>query len=158
MPNRSLAIGTSRRPRASVTSRRASGMDRGEVYQNNHGVYRPGGDVQPDQVVVSRREQPHGNRGEDREHYQQQHQGGPAPPDLDRPAHRVGGGGTAAVADDSLVGDFGSAVSTGHPLRMIWQMVPLSRGALAPGRGSPYNSYQGDRARQFHAASEGAGR
>src|SRR5262245_39351017 len=101
IPNASFAIGTIRRPSASVTSRRASGMDRGEVYQN----------VEAEHLELVPEDQ--GRQGQDQEKHDR-HEAAPPRPDLDRLPHRIRRGGSAAVADDGLVGDFSAALSADH--------------------------------------------
>src|SRR3954454_9747083 len=101
MPKASFAIGTMRRPSASVTSRRASGMDRPEVYQNRRPV-RGQDDLDTEDVVLVAEEQ---RRQQGQDQHDQWDDPAAAPPDFHRLAHRIGSPGAAAITDDGLVGD-----------------------------------------------------
>src|SRR3954468_4832495 len=99
MPNASLAIGTMRRPSASVTSSRASGMSGGEVYQNarrERGVVDER-HVQAQQMGVAREEQRH-ERDDDKDDEPQPH-GRALTPNLRGLAQRLPGAGSAPIAD-----------------------------------------------------------
>src|SRR3954464_7711800 len=99
MPKASLAIGTMRRPSASVTSSRASGMSGGEVYQNARGERRVVDErqVQAEEMVVAREEQCHERDDDDDDEHQPQRRA--LAPNLRRLTQRLPGAGPAPVAD-----------------------------------------------------------
>src|SRR5436190_8918694 len=101
MPNASFPIGTIRRPSASVTSRRASGMERRKVYQNVDAEH-------VELVAEEERRQGQHDEDDDGDH------GPPPPADLDRFPDGIRCRGPAAVADDGLLGDFSAAVPADH--------------------------------------------
>src|SRR5262245_45762725 len=110
MPKASFPIGTMRRPSASVTSRRASGMDGGEVYQNGHGI-QVHGILQSEDVVLASEQERQQDGGDDDD----QRQDGRTPAaDLHRFPRRFRGRRPAPVTDDRLVGDFSATVATDH--------------------------------------------
>src|SRR6185436_3632683 len=146
IPNASLTIGTMRRPSASVTSRRASGIGgslsnadcRLRIADSRNGDCRlapaddaddeeddDGADGEADAETVAAARRQHALAGgaeiepeqDQQDQRDQRGEGTGARPDGRRLAHGIGRGRAAAITDDRLVGDLGAAVPTNHRSR-----------------------------------------